>query len=49
MDAMTAAGAKNDQVSAIKVHGGENCCAVVYENDDFSGWSASYPSGDYPF
>jgi hypothetical protein len=46
---MVAAGAKNDDASSIKVRGGDNCCASVYEHDNGAGWRATYPVGDYPF
>jgi len=46
---MTAAGARNDDASSIKVHGGENCCAVVYEHGMFDGWDAEFRQGDHPY
>jgi len=39
------AGAKNDQVSAIKVEG-KGCVATVYQHD-MKGWSANFEEGTY--
>jgi hypothetical protein len=40
------AGAKNDQVSAIKVEG-KGCVATVYQHDIGGGWSANFEEGTY--
>jgi len=42
-----AAGAKNDDMSSIKVPVG--CQATVYQHGDRSGWAATYPAGSYNF
>jgi len=48
MNALIAAGGKNDDASSIKVRGGDNCCAVAYQHN-FSGWSAEFRPGDHNF
>lgn len=45
--AFIAKGARNDDVSSIKVPPG--CKAVVYQHGDFSGWSATFNAGIYPY
>jgi hypothetical protein len=39
-------GAKNDDVSAIKVEG-KGCVATLYQHDINGGWKASFPEGTY--
>ena len=41
--AMTAAGAKNDDVSSVTVSDG--CQVTLFENADFSGWNATFSPG----
>jgi len=45
---MIKTGVRNDAVSSLIVSGGANCCAVLYQYDNFGGWTASFPPGDYP-
>jgi len=45
LDAMTAAGAKNDDVSSLTVSAG--CQVTLFENGDFSGWNATFSPGKY--
>jgi len=42
-----AAGARNDEVSAIKVYG-DGCEATVFEHE-FTGWSATFGQGTYDY
>ena len=47
--AFLSGGARNDDASAIKVHG-DGCVAVCYESDDLGasgGWEATFIEGDY--
>ena len=46
---MRNAGAKNDDASAIKVRGGPDCCAIVYEHDHFKGWAGAFTPADYSY
>jgi hypothetical protein len=41
-----AAGAINDDVSAIKVEGA-GCVATAYQHDIEGGWAAEFPEGEY--
>ena len=46
--AFLSGGARNDDASAIKVHG-DGCVAVCYESDDLGasgGWDATFVEGD---
>merc|ERR1719454_746465 len=43
-----ARGAKNDDMSAIKVIG-DNCQAELYQHGDFSGWKVVFPTGSYNY
>jgi len=45
MKKFLAAGAKNDDMSSLKVPAG--CKAVVYQHADKSGWAATFEPGDY--
>jgi len=44
---MTAKGAKNDQVSSLKVVGGAGCQVELFEHG-FTGWKATFGPGSYP-
>lgn len=48
MQAMVAHGAKNDEMSAIKVFG-TGCVATLYKHWDFTGYAVAYPEGFYSF
>ena len=43
-----AAGAVNDDVSAIKVEG-TGCVATAYQHDIEGGWAAEFPEGEYDY